>query len=118
MLLVSAFLAQGCANYHLGAGPAPSFSTLYVEPAKNKTMLAQTQVLVTTMVREAFVRDGRVSVVDSSLGRRRDARGHARQVPARNAANREDDNGLARKFTLRLTASLQPEGQPERADAL
>jgi hypothetical protein len=105
LLLVSAFLAQGCEHYRLGAGPGPSFATLYVEPAKNKTRLAQTQATVSTMVREAFVRDGRVAVVPSSSDA--DATLEVTLVNYRrdNAANREDDTGLARKFTLRLTAS-------------
>jgi hypothetical protein len=105
LLLVAAILAQGCSHYRMGAGPAPSFATIYVEPAKNKTTLPQARELVSTMVREAFIRDGRVQLVDRqgdadvSLGvtlvkYKRD-----------NAANREDDNGLARKFTLKLTAS-------------
>ena len=106
MILVSAFLAQGCAHYKLGAGPAPSFATIFVEPSKNKTTIAQSQVLVTTMIREAFIKDGRVSVVDSSSDA--DATLEVTLVKYRreNAANREDDNGLARKFTLRLSATL------------
>jgi Lipopolysaccharide-assembly len=105
LLLVAAALAQGCSHYQMGAGPAPQFATIYIEPAKNKTTLPQARELVSTMVREAFIRDGRVQLVDRqgdadvSLGvtlvkYKRD-----------NAANREDDNGLARKFTLKLTAS-------------
>jgi hypothetical protein len=105
LLLVSALLAQGCEHYRLGAGPAPSFGTLYVEAAKNKTKLAQTQVTVSAMVREAFIRDGRVQVVDSPS--EADATLEVTLVNYRrdNAANREDDTGLARKFTLRLTAN-------------
>ena len=105
LLLISAFLAQGCGHYRMGAGPGPSFSTLYVEPAKNKTKLAQTQATVSAMVREAFVRDGRVTVVGSAS--EADATLEVTLVNYRrdNSANREDDTGLARKFTLRLTAS-------------
>ena len=105
LLLISAFLAQGCDHYRLGAGPGPSFATLFVEPAKNATKLAQTQATVTTMVREAFARDGRVQVVGSSSDA--DATLEVTLVTYHrdNSANREDDNGLARKFTLRLTAS-------------
>jgi hypothetical protein len=105
LLLVAAFLAQGCANYRLGAGPAPSFASIYIEPAKNKTTLAQSRTLVSTMVREAFIKDGRVEVVDDRGDA--DATLEVTLVKYRrdNAANREDDNGLARKFTLRLTAS-------------
>ena len=107
LLLAAAFLAQGCAHYRFGAGPAPSFATLYVEPARNKTSIAQTQVLLSTMIREAFVRDGRVAVVDSAADA--DASLEVTLVSYRrvNAANREDDIGLARKFTLHLTASCR-----------
>jgi hypothetical protein len=104
-LLLVAVLAQGCANYKMGAGPAPSFSTLYIEPAKNKTTLAQSRELVSTMVREAFIKDGRIELVDGKGDA--DATLTVTLVKYRreNAANREDDNGLAREFTLRLTAS-------------
>jgi len=107
LLLACAFLAQGCAHYSLGSGPAPSFETLYIEPSKNKTTLAQSQAVMSTMIREAFIRDGRVSVVDNSS--EADATlevtlvGYSRG----NAANREDDVGLARKFTLKLRASCR-----------
>ncbi len=105
LVLVAALLAQGCAHYHLGAGPAPAFSTIFVEATGNKTTLAQSQVLFTTMVREAFIKDGRVAVAASSADA--DATLEVTLVTYHrdNAANREDDNGLARKFTLRLTAS-------------
>jgi hypothetical protein len=107
LLLAAAFLAQGCAHYRLGAGPAPSFETLYVEPARNKTNIAQSQAMLSTMIREAFVRDGRVSVVDSASDA--DATLEVTLVAYKrvNAANREDDIGLARKFTLHLTASCR-----------
>ena len=89
----------------MGAGPAPSFATIFIEPAKNKTTLPQARELVSTMVREAFIRDGRVELVDSQADA--DASLQVTLVKYRrdNAANREDDNGLARKFTLRLTAT-------------
>ncbi len=107
LLLASAVLLQGCANYRMGAGPAPSFATLYVEPARNKTTVAQSQALLSTMIREAFIRDGRVQVVDSAADA--DATLEVTLVNYRrvNAANREDDVGLARKFTIHLTASCR-----------
>ncbi|HXQ81439.1 MAG TPA: LptE family protein [Opitutaceae bacterium] len=107
LLLASALLAQGCANYRMGSGADPSFATLYIEPAKNKTMLAQSQALMSTLIREAFMRDGRVTVVDNSG--EADATLEVTLVNYRrdNAANREDDVGLARKFTLHLTASCR-----------
>jgi hypothetical protein len=105
LILVAALLGQGCANYKMGAGPAPSFATLYIEPAKNKTSLPQSRELVSTLVREAFIRDGRLELVDGRGDA--DATLEVTLVKYRrlNAANREDDNGLAREFTLHLTAT-------------
>jgi hypothetical protein len=107
LLLAAAFLAQGCAHYRLGAGPAPAFETLYVEPAMNKTGIAQSQALLSTMIREAFLRDGRVSIVDSAAAADASLRVTLVTYTRVNAANREDDIGLARKFTLHLTASCR-----------
>jgi hypothetical protein len=105
LLLVAALMTQGCGHYRMGAGPAPTFATLYIEPAKNKTTLAQSRELVSTMVREAFIRDGRIEVVDSRADADATLEVTLVKYKRDNAANREDDNGLARKFTLRLTAS-------------
>ncbi len=107
LLLLSAFLAQGCANYRLGTGADPSFATLFIEPAKNKTKLAQSQALVSTMVREAFIRDGRVTVVDNPDEADATLEVTLVNYHRDNAANREDDVGLARKFTLYLRASCR-----------
>ena len=107
LLVACALLAQGCAHYRLGTGADLSFSTLYIEPAKNQTPLAQSQALVSTMIRDAFIRDGRVTVVDRPADA--DATLEVTLVNYRrdNAANREDDVGLARKFTLHLRASCR-----------
>ncbi len=107
LLLLSAFLAQGCANYRLGTGADPSFATLFIEPAKNKTKLAQSQALVSTMIREAFIRDGRVTVVDNPDEADATLEVTLVNYHRDNAANREDDVGLARKFTLYLRASCR-----------
>ena len=102
--LILAALSPGCA-YHLGNGPDPSFHTLYIAPASNKTLLAQSRATVSAALREAFEKEGRVTLVNSEGDA--DATldvsltGYHREV----SANREDDTGLARKFTLFLTAS-------------
>jgi hypothetical protein len=105
LLLAAAVLAQGCSHYQMGAGPAPRFATIYIEPAKNKTTLAQSRELVSTMVREAFIRDGRVELVDKQADADVSLAVTLVKYKRDNAANREDDNGLARKFTLKLTAT-------------
>ncbi len=106
LLAASALLVAGCSHYHLGAGPGPSFATLYVEPSKNKTTLAQSEATVSTMLREAFIRDGRVELVNSEADADATLTVTLTNYRRENAANREDDNGLARKFTLKLDATL------------
>jgi hypothetical protein len=106
LLLVSAFVLQGCSHYHMGAGPLPTFSTLYISPTKNKTTIAQSQATLTTLVRSAFIKDGRVEVVNDQNDADATLTITLTNYRRDNAANREDDNGLARKFTLRLSATL------------
>jgi hypothetical protein len=93
---------SGCAHYQLGTGARPGFRTLYVEPVGDTTMLPQSRALVSTQLREAFARDGRIALANSAADA--DAvltvviNDYFREV----AAAREDDTGLARKFTLTL----------------
>ena len=56
----------GCANYQLGTGGKLTFATLYLEPVANHTTLPQAQALVSSQLRERFLRDGRVTLVNSS----------------------------------------------------
>lgn len=92
----------GCSHYQLGTGGTPSFHTVYVEPVANKTMLPQAREIVTTRLREALARDGRVALANSA--NEADATlsvvivDYHRDV----AAVREGDTGLARKFDLTL----------------
>lgn len=100
--LLSVLFAAGCANYQLGTGGTPSFRTLYVATVVNKTILPQSQAILSTHLRETFARDGRVSLAGSETGA--DAVltitivDYHRDV----AAVREGDTGLARKFNLTL----------------
>ncbi len=93
---------SGCSHYQLGTGSALAFHTLYIEPVANKTMLPQAREIVSTRLRDAFARDGRVTLVDSSA--EADATLAVTLVDYHRdvAAVREGDTGLARKFDLTL----------------
>lgn len=96
----------GCAHYRLGTGAGLAFEHLYIAPVENDTMLPQAVALVSTQVREAFIRDGRVALVatpaeadavlEITLTR------YGRTV----ATVQQRDTGLARKFDLTLDATL------------
>lgn len=108
LLLAAASLIAGCAAYHLGTGATPKFATLFVAPVTSDTLLPQARVLVTTQIREALVRDGRVRLVESAD--QADAvltvslHSYARTI----AVSRPEDTGLARRFdeTLEARATL------------
>lgn len=105
LALLLLLLAASCANYQLGTGAEPGFATLYIEPVENRTLLPQARAILSTQIREAFERDGRVAIVNSPEAA--DATLHVvihdyhREV----ASVRETDTRLARKFTLTLATS-------------
>ena len=100
----AALLLAGCAHYQLGTGGRLTFATLYVAPVQNHAGLPQAQATAAADLREAFARDGRLTLVaaaaeadavlEVTLVR------YQRQV----AASNPNDTGLARKFALVLDA--------------
>ena len=98
-------LASGCAHYQLGAGAKPTFTTLYVEPVTTKILLPQSQATLETQISAAFVRDGRVTLVNSPEAAEATLKLHLIDYRREVATQRRDDTGLARKFTLTLSAA-------------
>jgi len=104
LALAAGFLLPACTHYRLGAGGELAFHSLYVEPVESEAQLPQARALVGTQLREAFLRDGRVALVNSA-----DAAGATLHVSLKSyerapTVARTDDTGLARKFALALTA--------------
>ena len=103
-LLFAAIGLTGCASYQLGTGSTAKFTTLFIAPITSEPLIPQAQVLVTTQLREAFIHDGRVQLVNSAEAA--DAvltvtlAGYNRTV----AVSRPDDTGLARRFDVTLQA--------------
>jgi hypothetical protein len=98
-------LSGGCAHYQLGTGAKLTFRTLYVEPVANKTMLPQTRALLSTQLRETFLRDSRVELVNSAAAADATLTVTIADFHREEAAVREGDTGLARKFNLVLGAT-------------
>jgi outer membrane lipopolysaccharide assembly protein LptE/RlpB len=98
-----------CSHYHLGTGSKLTFATIYIAPVINGSDLPQAAALVTAQLREAFLRDGRVALVETP--------GEADAVLTVTLASygretltaQATDTGLARKFglTLKATATLR-----------
>jgi outer membrane lipopolysaccharide assembly protein LptE/RlpB len=93
-----------CANYHLGTGAEPRFQTLHITIAKSDVLLPQSIALVTTQVREAFIKDGRVRLVDSPAEADAELTLTLEDYHREVTVARADDTGLARRYDLILQA--------------
>lgn len=102
LILAGLLSLTGCANYQLGTAGQLNFTTLYVEPVENDTLLPQARAVLSTQVREAFARDGRVTLVNSAATADATLTIVVRDYHRDIASVREEDTGLARKFTLTL----------------
>ena len=92
----------GCSHYQLGTDGQPGFSTLYIEPVKNKTLLPQAHAVIGTQLRAAFERDGRVTLVASPEAADATLRLSVRDYHRDVTSLQEADTALARKLTLTL----------------
>jgi len=92
----------GCSHYQLGTEGKPGFTTLFVEPVTNKTLLPQAQTIVSTQLRQAFITDARVTLVNSAAEADATLSVTINDYHRDVTAAREDDTGLARKFSLTL----------------
>lgn len=97
-------ILAGCGRYHPAREPEIGFTTLHVAVVKSEAIVPQAHALVTTRLREAFIRDGRVQLVDSAD--EADAvlsvvlEKYARDI----TVAQPNDTGLARRYDVTLTA--------------
>ena len=103
-LLGVAALFAGCSSYHFGTGGKLGFKSLYIAPVVNESKLPQATALVSAQLREAFLRDGRVTLADSPATA--DAVLNIRLVDYTRLgqASQRNDSGLTRKYALTLNA--------------
>ena len=96
----------GCSHYQLGTGGRLTFATLYVSPVANKAILSQAQAIVSSMLREELLHDGRVTLVNSPEAA--DATVALTLTDYRRdiATVQPGDTGLAREFALTLAATV------------
>lgn len=98
-------ILSACSHYTLGTGAKLAFTSLYIAPVDSTAAVPQARPLVGARLREVFLRDGRVKLVDSPSAA--DAVLHVTLVGYRREATvaSQSDPALARKFNLILTAS-------------
>lgn len=101
---VLTLLGSGCANYQLGTTGKLSFQSIYVEPVRNSADIPEATALFSTQVRQALLRDGRVTLANSANTADATLLVDLRRYGRRVAAVRRDDTGLARSFDIEVEA--------------
>jgi len=94
----------GCSHYRLGAGGKLAFEKLYVAPVASEVSLPQARAIVGTQLREMFLRDGRVALVNSPEAADAVLHVNLKTFAREPSVARADDTGLARKFATTLAA--------------
>ena len=102
-LLALAALAA-CSHYQLGTGSKLAFRTLYIAPVENTAAIPQAGALFSTHLRDAFIRDGRVTIVNSPDQADASLTLNLVDYTRNMTTSRGDDAGLARKFDLGIYA--------------
>lgn len=105
--LLLAVLCAGlasCAHYRLDTDGSAKFTRLHVAVVRSDILLPQAQAIVTTQVREAFLKDGRVKLVNSPEEAEATLTLTLEDYRREVAVVRPDDTGLARRFEIALEA--------------
>jgi outer membrane lipopolysaccharide assembly protein LptE/RlpB len=94
-----------CAHYQLGNGPPPKFTRLYLAPVVSDGLIPQAQAVVTTQLREVFLKDGRLALVESAAEADAVLTITLGSYQREATVSRPDDTGRARRFAVTLRAS-------------
>ncbi len=103
------FGATACSHYRLGTGVERPFETVFIPPIVTKGALPQASVIFTTQLRETFMRDGRLQVVNTPAEADVVLEVQIGKYSRRALTALPSDTGLARKMgiTLDVTATLR-----------
>lgn len=104
-LWVVGFLS-GCKSYQFGNPTELPFKSIYIQPVTNGSFAPQAQALLSSQIREAFIRDGRTQVVTSEDEADAVLLVNLTEYGRTAAARQSDDTVLARDFDLALTAKV------------
>ncbi len=105
LCLLAALIAAGCSHYRLGTGVERDFETLFVAPVDTGDALPQATAIFTTQIREAFIRDGRVRIVNTREEADAVLSVTLDELQRDKLTALASDSGLARKMNLTLDVS-------------
>lgn len=94
----------GCKSYQLGHPAELPFETVYIQPVKNDSFAPQAQALISSQIREAVIRDGRVTLVADKKNADVILAVTLRDYTRQGGARRQTDTAVATNFDLTLEA--------------
>jgi hypothetical protein len=103
-LLLIAVTLGACKSYQLGSPTELPFESIYIRPVSNQSFAPQAQALLSTQVREAFLRDGRVRLVADEADADAVLTIGLTQYNRRAGARQSGDTAVARELVLGLSA--------------
>ncbi|WP_161554946.1 LPS assembly lipoprotein LptE [Ereboglobus luteus] len=101
---------MSCSHYQLGSGGKLPFRTIYIAPVENAANIPQGAAIFSAQLRESFVRDGRLAVVNSAAAADVTLTVTLERYTRNMTTSRADDSGLARKFDLTVLAVCTLQG--------
>ncbi|MDF9827527.1 hypothetical protein M2447_001625 [Ereboglobus sp. PH5-10] len=110
MLLLCVGVFSACSHYRLGSGGNLPFRTIYIAPVENAANIPQGAAIFSAQLRDGFVRDGRLSVVNSAAAADVTLTVTLERYTRNMTTSRADDSGLARKFDLTVLAVCTLQG--------
>ena len=104
-LFTSAFIS-GCNSYQLGNPAELPFESIYIKPVSNDSFAPQAQALLSTQIRDAFIRDGRTKLVTSREAADAVLLINLTEYNRRTAARQSVDTTAAASFSLVIAAEV------------
>ena len=104
-LFALAFIS-GCNSYQLGNPAELTFESIYIKPVSNDSFAPQAQALLSTQIRDAFIRDGRTKLVTNREAADAVLLINLTEYNRRAAARKSEDTTTAASFSLVLAAEV------------
>ena len=99
-------LISGCNTYQLGNPVELPFESIYIKPVTNDSFAPQAQALLSTHIRNAFIRDGRTKLVISRESADAVLIINLTKYKRYAAARQSEDTTTAASFSLVLAAEV------------
>ena len=104
-IFMAAFFS-GCNSYQFGNPAELAFESIYVQPVTNDSFAPQAQAILSTQIRDAFIRDGRTKLVTSREAADAVLIVNLTEYNRRAAARQSVDTTVAASFSLLLAVEV------------